>query len=46
MIRGWYLNQINSHDFNPQHMPIAHTDFSRLKSGGVGAQFWSAYVPW
>jgi hypothetical protein len=46
MIRGWYLSQINNHDFNPQDMPIAHTDFLRLKSGGVSAQFWSAYVPW
>src|SRR5688572_26704221 len=28
---------------NPQ--PRIHTDLPRLKKGGVGAQFWSAYVP-
>ena len=25
--------------------PALHTDLPRLKKGGVGAQFWSAYVP-
>jgi membrane dipeptidase len=25
--------------------PMFHTDIARLKSGGVGAQFWSVYVP-
>ncbi len=25
--------------------PDFHTDISRLRSGGVGAQFWSVYVP-
>ncbi len=25
--------------------PSLHTDLPRLKKGGVGAQFWSAYVP-
>ncbi len=25
--------------------PQFHTDLARLKQGGVGAQFWSAYVP-
>src|SRR5437899_6785597 len=24
--------------------PLLHTDIERLKKGGVGAQFWSAYV--
>ncbi len=28
-----------------QSQPKFHTDISRLKSGGVGAQFWSVYVP-
>jgi membrane dipeptidase len=23
-----------------------HTDLARLRAGGVGAQFWSVYVPW
>lgn len=25
--------------------PPLHTDFARLRAGGVGAQFWSVYVP-
>lgn len=25
--------------------PSGHTDLARLRSGGVGAQFWSVYVP-
>ena len=25
--------------------PPLHTDFPRLRAGGVGAQFWSVYVP-
>ncbi len=28
-----------------QPQPKLHTDIARLKQGGVGAQFWSAYVP-
>jgi membrane dipeptidase len=28
-----------------QHQPGLHTDIPRLKEGGVGGQFWSAYVP-
>jgi len=28
-----------------QHQPSLHTDIPRLKKGGVGAQFWSVYVP-
>jgi membrane dipeptidase len=28
-----------------QPQPKLHTDFARLASGGVGAQFWSVYVP-
>ncbi len=27
------------------HRPEFHTDIPRLRAGGVGAQFWSAYVP-
>jgi membrane dipeptidase len=26
-------------------VPFTHTDLPRLKAGGVGAQFWSVYVP-
>ena len=25
--------------------PLLHTDIQRLRAGGVGAQFWAAYVP-
>ena len=28
-----------------QAQPAIHTDLSRLRTGGVGAQFWSVYVP-
>jgi len=28
-----------------RHQPELHTDIPRLRRGGVGAQFWSAYVP-
>ena len=28
-----------------QPQPKIHTDIARLKQGGVGAQFWSVYVP-
>jgi membrane dipeptidase len=28
-----------------QAQPKLHTDFARLAKGGVGAQFWSVYVP-
>ena len=28
-----------------QPQPTLHTDIARLRAGGVGAQFWSAYVP-
>ena len=28
-----------------QHQPGLHTDIPRLREGGVGGQFWSAYVP-
>ncbi len=28
-----------------QRLAFGHTDIPRLRAGGVGAQFWSAYVP-
>lgn len=28
-----------------KHQPNLHTDIPRLRAGGVGAQFWSVYVP-
>jgi membrane dipeptidase len=27
------------------HQPAVHTDLGRLRAGGVGAQYWSVYVP-
>jgi membrane dipeptidase len=34
------------HDANPRGaLPAYHTDIPRLIAGGVGAQFWSVYVP-
>ncbi|MEO1995414.1 MAG: dipeptidase [Planctomycetaceae bacterium] len=45
----WALRkQVNS-DFNradiSESQPRFHTDIPRLKQGGVGGQFWSAYAP-
>ena len=38
-----------SYDFDrldiAQPQPVLHTDLPRLRSGGVGAQFWSVFVP-
>ncbi len=28
-----------------EHQPTLHTDIARLRAGGVGAQFWSVFVP-
>ena len=28
-----------------EHQPTLHTDIPRLRAGGVGAQFWSVFVP-
>ena len=28
-----------------ERVPLLHTDLPRLRNGGVGAQFWSVYVP-
>ncbi|KAI9792513.1 MAG: hypothetical protein M1816_002033 [Peltula sp. TS41687] len=44
-IRAWFENQVNGDDFNPYQMSIGHTDFTKLKSGQLGGQFWSAFVP-
>lgn len=45
----WQLREkndlkIEKHDLNSYQKDF-HTDIPRLKEGGVGAQFWSAYVP-
>ena len=45
----WALRSANDLDLH-QHdlskpLPQFHTDIPRLRKGGVGAQFWSVYVP-
>ncbi len=52
-LRGRFDNQINALDFNDttgtgETHPagrVMHTDLARLKTGMVGAQYWSVYVP-
>jgi len=45
----WALRIAASYDLDAldvgQSQPTLHTDIPRLRSGGVGAQFWSVYVP-
>lgn len=45
----WELRQKNDLAFRATDLrrpqPKMHTDIPRLRKGGVGAQFWSAYVP-
>lgn len=45
----WTLREEASRSFDrldiAQPQPKIHTDIARLKQGGVGAQFWSVYVP-
>ncbi len=45
----WTLREKASSSFErldiSQPQPGIHTDIARLKAGGVGAQFWSVYVP-
>ncbi len=45
----WALRQKANSSFRDLDLlrpqPKFHTDIPRLKKGGVGAQFWSAYVP-
>lgn len=38
---GLDLSQVNL----AAEVPVTHTDLPRLRRGGVGAQFWSVYVP-
>ena len=52
-LRGRFGNVINEFDFadtsdtGETHPAgrVMHTDLGRLREGGVGAQFWSVYVP-
>src|SRR3954452_2704409 len=45
----WQLRLQASYDLDrldvAQSWPTLHTDLPRLRAGGVGAQFWSVYVP-
>ncbi len=45
----WTVREEASRSFDKldisQPQPKIHTDIARLKEGGVGAQFWSVYVP-
>ncbi len=44
----WQFRQHNDFSFRTfdiaRPQPLLHTDIERLKKGGVGAQFWAAYV--
>ena len=46
---AWELRKRVHYDFDrldiARPQPSLHTDIPRLRSGGVGAQFWSVYVP-
>ncbi len=45
----WEIRERGSRSFDKldisQAQPQLHTDIPRLRQGGVGAQFWSVYVP-
>lgn len=45
----WQVREKASRSFDAldisQPQPGLHTDIARLRAGGVGAQFWSVYVP-
>jgi membrane dipeptidase len=45
----WELRERAGHDLTVMDVsgpvPQLHTDLPRLRAGGVGAQFWSVYVP-
>ena len=46
---AWALRKQVRYDLDArdlsQHQPLLHTDIPRLRAGGVGAQFFSVYVP-
>jgi membrane dipeptidase len=45
----WALRDLNGYDFDAydvgERQTRTHTDLPRLRDGGVGAQFWSVFVP-
>jgi len=42
---GGNLDAVDLNSDTTQLTPPMHTDFARLRRGGLGAQFWSVYVP-
>ncbi|HEX3224090.1 MAG TPA: dipeptidase [Nocardioides sp.] len=45
----WTMRELNGYDFAAYDVGLeqtrTHTDLPRLRAGGVGAQFWSVFVP-
>jgi membrane dipeptidase len=45
----WAMRDLNGYDFEAydvgERQTRTHTDLPRLREGGVGAQFWSVFVP-
>jgi membrane dipeptidase len=45
----WTMRELNGYDFAAydvgERQERTHTDLPRLREGGVGAQFWSVFVP-
>jgi membrane dipeptidase len=45
----WAMRDLNGYDFSAydvgERQSQTHTDLPRLREGGVGAQFWSVFVP-
>ena len=45
----WAMRDLNGYDFAAydvgERQTETHTDLPRLREGGVGAQFWSVFVP-
>ena len=45
----WTMRELNGYDFAAydvgERQTETHTDLPRLRDGGVGAQFWSVFVP-
>ncbi len=45
----WTMRELNGYDFAAydvgERQTKTHTDLPRLREGGVGAQFWSVFVP-
>jgi membrane dipeptidase len=46
---AWAMRKLAAYDLDEidltQHVPALQTDLPRLRAGGVGAQFWSVFVP-